>query len=148
MREKFRIHFEENEAAWLEGTISASERRILDATWLSESFTEFLAEGGQRKVRVHVKLLRYCAVIALLVRSDAFYTRPQNCPKHIFCICGILRRCRGCKWYIFGVSTSRRTTLSHGFDDRKCFTAWFVNIRVLTVSRYLGSDDTVMCRRD
>lgn len=57
MREKFRIHFEQNEAAWLEGTISASQRRILDATWLDESFKEFLAEGGQRKVNDRSKSL-------------------------------------------------------------------------------------------
>ena len=50
MRKKFYQHFEENEAVWLEGTITASERRVLDACWLSESVKDFYAEGGQEKV--------------------------------------------------------------------------------------------------
>jgi len=50
MRKKFQRHFEDNENKWLEGTISRGERRLLDATWLSEAIKEFYKDGGQAKV--------------------------------------------------------------------------------------------------
>lgn len=51
MRKKFLAHFDENSDDWIDGKVSAGTRRVLYATWLSESWKEFFAEGGQEKVR-------------------------------------------------------------------------------------------------
>ena len=51
MRKKFDAHYDDHTDDWIDGIITASERRVLYATWLSEAWKEFFAEGGQDQVR-------------------------------------------------------------------------------------------------
>ena len=50
MRKKYDAHFEDREDGWTDRTVSASERRILFARWLSEAWNEFIEEGGQKQI--------------------------------------------------------------------------------------------------
>ena len=52
MRKKFQAHFDEHTDDWVDGIITASQRRVLYATWLSEAWKEFFAKGGQEMVRM------------------------------------------------------------------------------------------------
>jgi uncharacterized NAD(P)/FAD-binding protein YdhS len=69
MRQKFLAHFDEHTDDWVDGKVTAGMRRVLYATWLSESWREFFAEGGQEQVR-HVQ------ATPTTISDNAFYCAP------------------------------------------------------------------------
>lgn len=67
MKAKFEKDFDERHDAWCDGKIKASERRILMAKWLGESWTEFFAEGGQAQVE---KAFKRCGMLNAIDGSE------------------------------------------------------------------------------
>lgn len=58
MRAFYDKDFEENTDAWANGLVSASERRVKYAWWVSKAWRDFFAEGGQAQVRSKKHTLR------------------------------------------------------------------------------------------
>lgn len=75
MRMKFDENFENNIDAWVDGRVTASDRRLLQAKWLDESWVEFFKEGGSNQV---TNAFIHCGMLNAVDGSEDKFIKVQG----------------------------------------------------------------------
>ena len=79
MREKYDLHFEENFKTCTSEVVPANVRRRLYAKWLSESWREFLSDGGEAQI---TKAFQMCGMLNAQEGSEDNLIRVPGFPDY------------------------------------------------------------------